>query len=608
MRYGNEEASTHRRAYDARPAGEEAPTFLPALAVPGAGVPYTQRSAHAPMPASRRTESVSRSRPRATPSDFLREPTESVSMSVPRATPPSYRREPTESVSYSVPSVAPRARAASISRHEPAPLPPPPVAAPAQPAPAPNPSAPQLGMIDPLAISIPPELGAPIYSWVRRLALQADLKTADRVLRDALCELTSSLSVSIVYPGQDGLWTLGADDEIPRDAAPIVAVAQARRALIAPHTALIPIVTTTETIAVVLLTRNPRNPAYLPVEQIAMIGLARESAAILHHLAVQHLQRATEIQADKGSLYRAEALHAHRNKGQEGSLVQLSPNWVKRAYPMLVGAIVVAFLFALFITVPTYSSGMGLVVLEGTSITAAAPGTVDQVLVQPGQAVKAGTVLVKMQAAAEMDELVNATTEHEAATRAFLFDLSDENVKKQLAGTKARFVTAQSKVNQRTIRATKAGTVSDIRVRPGNLMQPGDHILTIVEGGKTEPEVIAFLPATDRPRLIIGMPLQVELAGYTKSREIATITFVSPEAIGSNEAAKYVGATIADALKIPQGGSYVIVRARLPGRTFQTEHHTFSYHHGMQAKTEVKIASKPFLVSLLPALEKYIPE
>lgn len=586
MRHATEEleVSTHRRAYDARPAEQEAPTFLPALAVPGYGAPYTQRSAHV-VPAPRHT-------PRTVPRTVSR----TVSRAAVRPA-----REATESVSYSVPSLARAAAAPHRPSLTPAPLPPPP--------PAPAPSAPSLpGMIDPLQIVVPPELGGPIYSWVRRLALQADLQTADRVLRDALCELTSSLSVSIVYPGQDGLWTLGGDDEIPREAAPIVAVAQARRALIAPHTALIPVVTTSETIAVILLTRNPRNPGYLPVEQLAMLGLARESAAILHHLAVQHLQRAQELLVDKGSLYREEALHAHRTKGQEGSLVQLSPAWVKRAYPMLVGAIALAFVFALFITVPTYSTGMGLVVLEGTSITAPAGGTVDQVMVQPGQAVKAGTILVKLQAAAEVDELVNARTEHEAATRAYLFDQSDENIKKQLASTAARLVTALSKVNQRTIRATRAGTVSDIRVRPGNLLQPGDHILTIVDAGKTEPEIIAFLPATDRPRLTVGMPLQVELAGYTKSREIATITFVSPEAIGSNEAAKYVGATIADALKIPQGGSYVIVRGRLPGRTFQTEHHTFSYHHGMQAKTEVKIASKPFLVSLLPALEKYLPE
>ena len=50
------------------------------------------------------------------------------------------------------------------------------------------------------------------------------------------------------------------------------------------------------------------------------------------------------------------------------------------------------------------------------------------------------------------------------------------------------------------------------------------------------------------------------------------------------------------------------IRAKLPGKSFKTQHRTFWYHHGMQAKTEVKIQSKPFLVTLLPALEKYLPD
>src|SRR4030095_4886446 len=94
--------------------------------------------------------------------------------------------------------------------------------------------------------------------------------------------------------------------------------------------------------AFITLPRNPRQPAYQPIEQVAMIALARESAPILHHLAVQHLQRATEIKAHKCSLYRGEALEAHRTRGQERSLVQLSPVWVKRAYPTLLVTLLVA--------------------------------------------------------------------------------------------------------------------------------------------------------------------------------------------------------------------------------------------------------------------------
>lgn len=457
-----------------------------------------------------------------------------------------------------------------------------------------------------MQVPLPPELAPSIFSWVRRLALQADLITADRVLRDALAELTSSLHVSIVYPGQDGLWTLGADDEIPKEAAPIVAVAQARRALVASHTALIPVVTSSETVAVILLTRNPRNPAYHPIEQIAMIGLARESAAILHHLAVNHLQRATEIKADKGGLYRGEALEAHRTRGNEGQLVQLSPGWVRRTYPFLVATLLIAVVFSVFLTVPMYASGQAAVVIDGAQVTAAQGGTVDKVLVVPGQAVREGTPLVRLTAQPEVDELTASETEFAAAQRQYMFDPTDEQARKSLTTGYTRFTAAQSKLTAKTIRAIKAGTVSDIRVRVGNPLSPGEPIATIVEPGAW-PEVIAFLPSKDRPRLRTGQKLQVALAGFTKSREIATITAVGSEAIGSNESAKLIGPTLADALKLPVGGSYVVVRARLPRRTFKTDHHVLHFHHGMLALTEVKIMEKPFLVSLLPALEKYVP-
>lgn len=471
---------------------------------------------------------------------------------------------------------------------------------------APTPPAPAMpGMIDPMQVIVPPELAPTIYSWVRRLALQADLQTADRVLRDALLEITSSLAVSIVYPGQDGLWTLGTDDEVPKDSTPIVACAQARRALIASHTALIPIVTTSECVGVIILTRNPRNPGYLPVEQIAMIGLTRESASILHHLAVQHLQQAEEAKLDKGSLYRGEALQAHRTKGNEGALVQLSPSWVKRAYPMLIVAVLVAALFSVFITVPTYSTGSGFIQIDGAQVSAQQGGTVDIVLVTPGQAVRAGTPIVRLSAQAEMDELAAAKTEHNGTLEQMLFDATDEQLKKQLHASHNRLTLAEARVNAKTVRATKDGTVSDIRVRAGQPLQPGEPIATIVQPG-AEPEVYAFLPSKDRPSLRKGQTLQVDLIGYTKARELATITAIGTEAIGGNEAAKVLGQTLADALKLPPG-SFVLVKARLPRRTFRNKGDTLNFHHGMLTKTEVKISEKPFLVSLLPALEKYLP-
>jgi hypothetical protein len=59
-------------------------------------------------------------------------------------------------------------------------------------------------------------------------------------------------------------------------------------------------------------------------------------------------------------------------------------------------------------------------------------------------------------------------------------------------------------------------------------------------------------------------------------------------------------------MHIAQEGSYVLVKAKLPKRTFRAKGRTYNFHPGMPAKTEVKVESKRFVVTLLPSLEKYV--
>ncbi len=465
---------------------------------------------------------------------------------------------------------------------------------------------PGINAIDPLAVPVPPEIGTTIYSWVRRLALQADLPGADRLLRDALLDVSCSLSCQIVYPGADGLWTLGADDEIPRDAQPLIAVATARRAVISSHSAIIPVLTSSETVAVITMTRNPRNPAYHPIEQIAMIALSREAAAILHHLTITHLTKQTEIEADKGGLYRGEALEAHRSRGNEGVPVQLTPGWVRRTYPILGIAIVIGILASIFLTVPTYSTGTGVVVMPGTTMAAPSAGLVRKVFVEKNQAVKKGDKLLELSAAQEEAEYALAKEEFDIATRQYMLDPADEQAKKTIATADARRTRAKAQLATRVIRALKDGVVADFRLEQGKLVQAGDRIATIVDPG-VEPEITSFFPSRDLPRLRVGMELQVAIQGYTKTPEYVQITHVGSEAISGAAAASMLGADISEALtKQLQGGNWVVVKARLP-KTFKTDHDELRYYHGMTAQTEVKIKVKPFIVTVIPALEKYVP-
>ncbi len=458
---------------------------------------------------------------------------------------------------------------------------------------------------DPNALPLPPELAPPVYSWMRRLALQADLPGADRLLRDALADLTSSLSVLIIYSGPEGLHTVGASDELPKDQAPIVAVAKSRRALVGPHVAYVPISTASETIAVVQLTRNTRQNPFSMIDSVTMAAVTRESASIMHHLVVEHLQRRTEVEADKKSLYRPEALESHRRRGQEGSLTELSPGWVRHTYHVLIAAIVVGIFFAMTVHVPTYSTGVGVVVFDGTPVTSPQPGTVEHIHVQSGQEVHKDTILLTLKADKEESDLRQATTELEHALHQYMHDRTDETIRKSLITAQAAQKRAADALAQRTVRAPVDGVVSDVRIHPGSPLEFGAPILTIIAPG-TEPEVWAYLPGSDRPRLREGQDLQVELTGYQKGREKATIYDVGRSSTGAAEARRSIGPELADALKLGDGGTFTLVKAKLPHRTFTVKGRTYNYHPGMPAKTEVRVENKRFIVTLVPALEKYL--
>src|SRR5262245_47553954 len=126
---------------------------------------------------------------RATPSPWEQSdarPQPSVSRPMPRASSPAPRAQsiaaplPPPRAQQSIAAPLPRAqsiaaplpRAQSIAAPLPPPPPPPAPQPQAQPAPQPQPQ-----------VDLPPELAAPVYGLIRRLALQTELAAADRVLR-----------------------------------------------------------------------------------------------------------------------------------------------------------------------------------------------------------------------------------------------------------------------------------------------------------------------------------------------------------------------------------------------------------------------------------------
>ncbi|MEZ4359628.1 MAG: HlyD family efflux transporter periplasmic adaptor subunit [Kofleriaceae bacterium] len=544
-----------------------------------------------------RSGEIDRGRPRAA---APRVPTEAASSYQPASHEPASTYEP---ASRSVAAVAPRGARPAAPSPEPAsrsvgvegP------SAVEGSAPSRLPSQPQSA--GPLRIDAPPDVALAAYPLVRRVALQQDLKTADRVLRVGLAELANATTCRTWFVGADQeLFSLElkSDTEAAEQALIDQSIASAQPRA-SGRLLTVPVVAAGRVISVALLARTEQQPSFAPADLMVAMVVVQETSGFLVQLLIHHAEAQRDLAADAKSIYNPEALASQRSRGQEGGLIHLSPRWVRLAYPTAVLCVVIAIIFAVIAHVPIYSAGAGVITIEGLEITAPSPGTVAAVQVQSGQPVRAGQELARLLAQDEESALAQADREYRNALATLLFDGADENTKAAVAAAAATRQRAMDRLEARVIRAPEDGVVGDIRVRSGAALGIGDHVLTLLRKD-AEPTVLVFLPGQDRPRLRRGQTIQIELSGYTKVRERGTIVEVGAEVIGPNEARRALGQKNADA--VPLAGPVVMVRAKLPTRTFRVNRDVFHYHDGMPLRGEVKVENKPFLISLIPALEK----
>jgi hypothetical protein len=185
-----------------------------------------------------------------------------------------------------------------------------------------------------------------------------------------------------------------------------------------------------------------------------------------------------------------------------------------------------------------------------------------------------------------------------------LHDPSDAAPEQALVSLNAQLQLARARVRERTVTAPAAGTVADVRVRPGQYLSPGQSLLSIVPvrgAGGGAPVVLVVLPGEYRPQLVRGMPIRFEISGYRYAYQRLTLESVDDEVVGPAEARRFLGPDAGDAMTI--NGPVVIVRARLPGSSFKAEGKTFRYHNGMAGQAEVEVRSEKILETLVPGLK-----
>lgn len=178
-------------------------------------------------------------------------------------------------------------------------------------------------------------------------------------------------------------------------------------------------------------------------------------------------------------------------------------------------------------------------------------GSVLQLLVEPGQAVKQGQVLAELEPqtareqAAFADVLVRSLEDNlrlqlrnlardrrlaEAgalSSRAVEADsLAVVQVEASLAEAKARQVVASRTLARATVRAPFAGVVSDQTVSVGDVVQNGTELFAIVD--PTSLRLEAQVPAEALGGLRVGTPVHFSVSGFRDERLTGKVTRIYP--------------------------------------------------------------------------------
>lgn len=300
-------------------------------------------------------------------------------------------------------------------------------------------------------------------------------------------------------------------------------------------------------------------------------------------------------------VFRREAMEHRAKPRHEAHLLQLNSGWALWTYRLLLAMCVVALAFGVFGSINDYASGTAIVLLEERlDVTARAAGTVTSVEVSPGQHVTASQVLVRQHSASEAAELRRIENEFELQLVKMLRDPADASAREALTTLRVQRELALARMDERTIRAPRAGRVSDIRIRSGQQLQPGELALSLV-GDDSHFRVAVMFPGQYRPLLRPGMPLRLELDGFPYAYQTLTVESVGNEVVGPAEVRRYLRQTTADSFT-PQGSS-VIVEARLPTTSFTDGMKTLGFYEGMQGRAEIAIRSENILISLVPGLK-----
>lgn len=303
-------------------------------------------------------------------------------------------------------------------------------------------------------------------------------------------------------------------------------------------------------------------------------------------------------------LFRPEAIEHQRARDERAELIVLDPGATRWGFGLLCAGMLALLAFVALGRLSEYASGPAFVQLDGrTTLTASGAGLVTAVAVKPGDHVEAGAELVRFHASEELAELQATHKEFESQLAKLLLQPDDAVTREALVSLRARRELAEQRRARRVLRAPHAGSVGDVRVREGQLVEPGLRMIDL-QGPAAAATVTALLPGRYRPLLHAGAKLRFEVDGFQQLTHELVITRVGEQIVGPSEAARYVGRDLADAFSI--NGPVVLVQANLPNTAFALDGQRYEFASGMFGKAEAVVRSEPIAYAFVPSLKQWL--
>jgi len=355
-----------------------------------------------------------------------------------------------------------------------------------------------------------------------------------------------------------------------------------------------------EVVAVLTAVRPAQEPPFEPRDVAALESLAAQAAPYLLALA----PAGTASTAAQSGPFRERALRERDLSSTPLEPLRLTPGWTRWVYWLALGALITALIAVVVVRIPEYASGVAVVRAGGRiEVTANAGGTVSSLAVAPRDRVREGQLLLTLYNAEEASSLKRLDREMELKLVQRLQSPSDPVVAQDLMSLRAEQELARARLSERELRAPADGEIGDIRVAPGQLVQAGQPVLSILSRPESSstPSVVALLPGHYLPQLRPGMRMRLELPGHPYVYQWLVLDSAAAEVIGPAEARRLLGPVAGDA--VPLDGPLAVVTAPLSSPTFEVAGQTYAFRDGMPSRAEVRVRSERLLFALLPALK-----